>query len=92
MQIKIIFSKHFKKKYKNLSPEIQNQFKEKIEILLKKWLTYPWLRIHKLNWYLSMTFSLSINMNFRALFYKTSKNWEIILDFFNIWNHDIYNK
>ena len=88
--MKIIFSKNFKKKYQNIPQNIQKKFKEKIEILVNEWLNYPWLRIHKLNWYLEIVFSLSINMNYRALFYKTVENNEIILDFFNIWTHDIY--
>lgn len=31
-------------------------------------------------------------MNFRALFYKNKEKNNIVLEFFSIWNHDIYNK
>ncbi len=90
--MKIILTDSFKKKYKNLSILEQKTFKEKLDLLLKYWLDYSSLRIHKLNWKLDFVFSLSLNMNFRALFYKSKKDSDITLEFFSIWNHDIYRK
>ncbi len=90
--MKIILTETFKKKYKKLSLIEQNSFKEKLNLLLSYWLEHPSLRIHKLSWKLKFVFSLSLNMNFRALFYKNKKDKEIILEIFSIWNHDIYNK
>lgn len=90
--MKIILTDSFKKKYKVLSAVEQKLFKEKLNLLLSYWLEHPSLRIHKLNWKLNFVFSLSINMNFRALFYKTKENNELVLEFFSIWNHDIYKK
>lgn len=90
--MKIILTETFKKKYKKLSQIEQNLFKEKLELLLNFWLEHPSLRIHKLKWKLQFVFSLSLNMNFRALFYKNKKNKELVIEFFSIWNHDIYDK
>ena len=90
--MKIIFTDSFKKKYKKLDSNIQNLFDEKLKILLVHWLSYPSLRIHKIEWKLNFVFSLSINMNFRALLYKKTENNELKLIFYTVWNHNIYNK
>ncbi len=90
--MKVILTETFKKKYKSLSIVEQTLFKEKLNLLLTNWFNYPSLRIHKLSWKLSFVFSMSINMNYRALFYKTQEKNEIVLEFFSIWNHDIYKK
>ncbi|MDD5770527.1 MAG: plasmid stabilization protein, partial [Candidatus Gracilibacteria bacterium] len=60
--------------------------------LLKYGFDYPSLRSHKLKGKLSFVFSLSVNMSFRALFYKNKKDNEVIIEFFSIGNHDIYKK
>ncbi len=90
--MKIILTQTFKKKYQLLSQIEQKLFKEKLNLLLEYWIEHPSLRIHKLNWKLNFVFSLSINMNFRALFYKSKEDKEVVLEFFSIWNHDIYKK
>lgn len=88
--MKVILTETFKKKYKSLSLYEQKLFKEKLNLLVSFWLDYPSLRIHKLSWKLNFVFSLSINMNFRALFYKNKQEKELVIEFFSIWNHDIY--
>lgn len=82
----ISYSGKFCRRFKSLPIEIKKAAKSKIEIFKTNPL-HPSLRFHELTGKLKGFWSISINMNYRAIF-KRKEDGEII--FFIIGKHDIY--
>lgn len=84
--IKLIFAPVFLRQLKSLSPEIQEEAVEKIE-LFKNRQNHQMLKVHKLKGGLHGFFSFSVNYRIRIVFQYNSENEAALLA---IGDHDVY--
>lgn len=69
MCMDIVFHKQFTKKFKKLSPKIQNQFYERLELFLT-YPTHPTLNNHRVGRVFSGCRSINITGDYRAVFHQ----------------------
>ena len=69
--INVQYSKHFKKQFRKLPPKMQQQFKERLKILLRN-PQHPTLNIHALKGQYVGCFSMNVSGDIRAIFRRKS--------------------
>jgi mRNA-degrading endonuclease RelE of RelBE toxin-antitoxin system len=67
--VKVVRSPRFDRAYKKLPPEVQSQFKEKLELLVESKFTHPSLRIKRIKGTERIR-EASITMEYRFTFEK----------------------
>lgn len=86
MVIKILFTKPFLKQYNNLTGNMKEKVKEKIDIF-KIDPKNPTLKTHKLNGKLTSFYSFSVDYSYRIVF-DINKDGDFV--FLKVGNHSIY--
>ena len=71
--IKIIYAPAFVRQFRKLSPDLQEEVLEKIE-LFKELKNHKQLKVHKLHGAFSDCYGFSINYRYRVIFSYNSKN------------------
>ncbi|MCR4278541.1 MAG: type II toxin-antitoxin system RelE/ParE family toxin [bacterium] len=86
--MKIGYTPHFLRKFKSLTPEIQEESFEAIEAFSDK-KNHKRLKIHKLKGSLTGIYSFSVNYHIRILFEYVKPDQVILIA---IGNHEIYKQ
>ena len=86
--MEVAFAPQFKRLFKHLDPNLQEEVLEKIE-LFKESQTNPQLKVHKLKGRLKGRHSFSVNYQTRILFEYPSKEEAVLLA---VGSHDVYSK
>ena len=84
--IKVFFKPYFVRRYKKLSPDLQIEIKEKIE-LFRKNSTHPFLKTHKLTGAMKGLYSFSVNYQYRIVFKHIEDGAVSLLA---VGTHDVY--
>lgn len=83
--MKVLYKPTFVRQYKKLSPELQTEIKEKIQ-LFQEDPTHTFLKTHKLKGKLKNYYSFSVNYEYRIIF-QYEEDYTVLL---NVGNHSIY--
>jgi mRNA-degrading endonuclease RelE of RelBE toxin-antitoxin system len=84
--VEIIYLPRFVKTYKKLSPNLQEEVRDKIE-LFRQDPGHPFLKIHKLHGILKKNHAFSVNYQYRIVFQYLSKEKVVLLC---VGDHEIY--
>lgn len=88
MRIKVNLSSRFKRAYKKLPAQIQDDFDEKITLFIKN-PVHPVLRTHKLKGRLQSCLAFRLRDGYRVLFEFSGKD---IIDLLDVGPHDSYDR
>ena len=86
--MEVAFAPQFKRLFKHLDPNLQEEVLEKIE-LFKELQTNPQLKVHKLKGRLKGRHSFSVNYQTSLLLDYLSKEEAVLLA---VGSHDVYSK
>lgn len=87
--MKIVYKARFLRQFKKLTPALQQEAKEKIE-LLKEDIQHPYLKTHKLKGRLQGWWSFSVNYKDRIVFQYEEYKGEKAIALIAIGDHAVY--
>lgn len=67
--MKIVFHKHFKKRFKKVPKKIQEQFYNRLDLFMEN-MSHTVLNVHRLEGSYNECFSINITGDYRAIFKK----------------------